>query len=67
MEIDQIGIIPTGRMPRVGDLVNVTNVGAYSVCLSPQFIIPPAAIYSLDSQQIIRHRPDFGSFIGAGK
>ncbi len=67
MEIDQIGILPAGQTPQLGDLVNVTNVGAYSVCLSPQFIIPPAAIYSVDTQQIIRQRPTLGSFIGAGQ
>ena len=66
MEIDQIGVLPAGQTPRVGDLVIVTNVGAYSACLAPQFIIPPAPIYSLDSTKIIRQRPSLGNFIGAG-
>lgn len=66
MEIDQIGVLPTGQIPRVGDLIIVTNVGAYSSCLAPQFIIPPAPIYSLDAAKIIRQRPSLGNFIGAG-
>jgi diaminopimelate decarboxylase len=66
MEIDQIGVLPTSQQPRVGDLVIVANVGAYSACLAPQFIIPPAPIYSLDSSKIIRQRPSLGNFIGAG-
>ena len=66
MEIDQIGVLPTNQQPRVGDLVIVANVGAYSACLAPQFIIPPAPIYSLDSSKIIRQRPALGNFIGAG-
>ena len=67
MEIDQIGTLPAGQTPRPGDLVNVTNVGAYTACLAPQFIIPPAPIYSVDAQKIIRPRPALGSFNGAGK
>ena len=66
MEIDQIGVLPPRQTPLVGDLVVVTNVGAYSACLAPQFIIPPAPIYSLDSSKIIRQRPSLGNFIGAG-
>ena len=67
MEIDQIGALLPGALPRPGDLVNVTNVGAYTACLAPQFIIPPAPIYAVDSKQIIRQRPVLGSFIGAGQ
>jgi diaminopimelate decarboxylase len=67
MEIDQIGTLPAGRTPRPGDLVHVSNVGAYSACLAPQFIIPPAPIYSVDLNKIIRQRPTLGNFIGAGK
>ena len=67
MEIDQIGTLPLGAIPRSGDLVNVTNVGAYAACLAPQFIIPPAPVYAVDSNQIIRQRPVLGCFIGAGQ
>ena len=67
MEIDQIGILAPGQSPIHGDLVIVTNIGAYSACLAPHFIIPTAAVYSLDSNQIIRQRAAHGNFLGAGQ
>jgi diaminopimelate decarboxylase len=67
MEIDQLGTLSARQLPRPGDLVNITNVGAYSACLAPQFIIPPAPIFAMDSQQIIRPRPILGNFNGAGQ
>lgn len=69
MEIDQLGVLEqrTGAPPpRVGDLVVVTNVGAYSACLAPEFIIQPAPIYSLEGQQLLRSRPSAGLYQGAG-
>jgi diaminopimelate decarboxylase len=67
MEIDQIGILPAAQSPHAGDLVVVTNIGAYSACLAPHFIIPMAPIYSLDSEQLIRNRATIGVLPGAGQ
>jgi diaminopimelate decarboxylase len=67
MEIDQIGILPATQVPHTGDLVAVTNVGAYSACLAPHFIIPMAPIYSLDAKQLIRPRATLGQMQAAGQ
>lgn len=67
MEIDQIGILPAAQTPHAGDLIAVTNIGAYSACLAPHFIIPMAPIYALDSEQLIRPRATLGQLQGAGQ
>lgn len=67
MEIDQIGVLPADQVPMVGDLVVVSNVGAYSACLAPHFIIPSVPVYSLDSNQIVRQRATLGDLVGAGQ
>jgi diaminopimelate decarboxylase len=66
MEIDQIGSLPAGPAAQTGDLVVVTNVGAYSSCLAPEFIVPPAPVFDLASQALVRERPAHGCFTGAG-
>lgn len=66
MEIDQLGTLPSAHEPAAGDLVVVTNVGAYSACLAPEFIVPPAPVYDLQSQSLVRQRPSLGQFSGAG-
>jgi diaminopimelate decarboxylase len=65
MEIDRIGTI--NEVPRVGDLVVVHNVGAYSASLAPEFIVPASPIYSLDSKRLLRSRQTLGQFHGAGQ
>ncbi len=67
MEIDLVGTITSTSLPTVGDLVVVTNIGAYSVSLAPEFIIPSAPVYALDSKQLIRNRQFLGNFPGAGE
>jgi diaminopimelate decarboxylase len=67
MEIDQIGVLLAGQAPTPGDLVLVTNVGAYSACLAPHFIIPSPPVYSLDSDRLVRQRAAPGCFTGAGQ
>jgi diaminopimelate decarboxylase len=67
MEIDQIGILPPGQQPLPGDLVVVTNVGAYSACLAPHFIIPAVPVFALEANQLIRQRAALGNFLGAGQ
>ncbi|MCX6607219.1 MAG: alanine racemase [Acidobacteria bacterium] len=67
MEIDQLGVLDGELAPRKGDLVVVTNVGAYSVCLAPDFIVPRAPIYSLDDGALIRHPEPNDGFRGAGQ
>ena len=67
MEIDQIGVLTAGERPRPGDLVVVTNVGAYSACLAPHFIIPAVPVFSLGTNELIRQRAPLGSFHGAGQ
>jgi diaminopimelate decarboxylase len=65
MEIDRVGTLTA--QPRVGDLVVATNVGAYSASLAPEFIIPSAPVYSLESNQLLRCRRTPGQFHGAGQ
>lgn len=67
MEIDQIGVLPKSQVPVVGDLVVVTNVGAYSACLAPHFIVPAVPVYSLESNEIVRQRAALGDLLGAGQ
>lgn len=67
MEIDQIGILPADQVPVVSDLVVVTNVGAYSACLAPHFIVPTVPVYSLESNEIVRQRATLGDLLGAGQ
>jgi diaminopimelate decarboxylase len=67
MEIDQLGTLTGALAPRVGDLVVLTNVGAYSCCLAPDFILPAAPVYSLDREKLVRPRGTVGSFSGAGQ
>lgn len=68
MEIDHLGFLDDAEapLPQTGDLVVVTNIGAYSACLAPEFIIPPPPVYSLDLAKIIRPRPRAGQYQGAG-
>ncbi len=65
MEIDCVGTL--SARPRVGDRVVVSNVGAYSACLAPEFIVPPAAVYAVDSGELVRERREAGSYVGAGR
>jgi diaminopimelate decarboxylase len=65
MEIDQLGTFDVGHLPQAGDLAVLTNVGAYSVSLAPDFIVPRAAVYSLDAHQLLRPRQE-APFTGAG-
>ncbi len=65
MEIDVVGTI-AAENPQAGDLVVVSNVGAYSACLAPEFIVPPAPVYSLGEEQLVRGRPEVGEWRGAG-
>jgi diaminopimelate decarboxylase len=51
MEIDQLGALD--QVPRKGDLAVVTNVGAYSVALSPEFITRRAPMYAVDGGEVI--------------
>lgn len=67
MEIDQIGILPAGERPLPGDLVVVNNIGAYSACLAPHFIVPSVPVFSLQANQLIRQRAALGDFHGAGQ
>ena len=67
MEIDQLGVLEGGAVPCRGDLVVVTNVGAYSTCLAPDFIVPRAPIYSLDQRELIRAGEPGEGFRGAGQ
>lgn len=67
MEIDQIGVLPADQAPVVGDLVVVTNVGAYSACLAPHFIVPAVPVYSLESNEVVRQRATLGDLLGAGQ
>jgi len=67
MEIDQFGVLEGESAPRKGDLVVVTNVGAYSACLAPDFIVPTAAIYSLDPGELIRPGEPGEGFRKAGR
>lgn len=67
MEIDQLGVLESPpSLPRVGDLIVVTNIGAYSACLAPEFITQPAPVYALGRQELLRPRPPAGLFHGAG-
>lgn len=69
MEIDQLGVlepVPGVPAPRTGDIVVVTNVGAYSACLAPDFIVPRAPIYSINHRELIRPGEPTAGFPGAG-
>ncbi len=69
MEIDQLGVlepVPGVSAPRTGDIVVVTNVGAYSACLAPDFIVPRAPIYSLNHRELIRPGDLTAGFPGGG-
>ena len=65
MEIDQLGTL--AATPAPGDLAVVGNVGAYSVSLAPQFIVPPAPVYAVDTGELLRARSASGDFAGAGR
>ncbi|MBY0505421.1 MAG: hypothetical protein K2X03_16025 [Bryobacteraceae bacterium] len=65
MEIDQLGALAATPVP--GDLAVVGNVGAYSVSLAPQFIVPPTPVYAVDTGELLRVRPALGEFLGAGR
>jgi diaminopimelate decarboxylase len=67
MEIDQLSTLAGTPAPKVGDLVVVTNVGAYSCCLAPDFILPAPPVYSLDRGELVRPRGGMGLFHGAGR
>lgn len=67
MEIDRPGEFAAGGpAPRAGDLAVITNVGAYSACLAPDFIVPRAAIWDVDRQEPWRAPEPVGVFGGAG-
>lgn len=51
MEIDQLSVLD--EVPCKGDLAVVTNAGAYSVALSPDFITKRAPVYALDSIEVL--------------
>ncbi len=65
MEIDQLGTLPV--LPEAGDLVVVSNVGAYALSLAPQFIVPMAPVYAVDTGELLRGRQSLGDFAGAGQ
>jgi len=65
MEIDQLGTLPA--LPEAGDLVLVSNVGAYAVSLAPQFCVPMAPVYAVDTGELLRSRQSLGDFAGAGQ
>lgn len=65
MEIDQLGTLPT--LPKAGDLVSVSNVAAYALSLAPQFIVPSAPVYAVDTGELLRSRQSLGDFAGAGQ
>ncbi len=67
MEIDRIGAIETNQTPETGDRVVVTNTGAYACSLSPQFIVPQAPVWSIQSKTVCRQRQISGQFSGAGE
>jgi len=62
MEIDTLGVVPEVAM--VGDLVVIDNVGAYTLVLSPEFILPRARIVDADSGVIIRGDSPLGQLGG---
>lgn len=64
MEIDVVGTI-RAENAQAGDLVAVGNVGAYSACLAPEFIVPPAPVYSVGDGRLVRSRPTVGDWRGA--
>lgn len=66
MEIDQLGEVEATFEPRAGDLIVTTNVGAYSLSLSPDFIYAQAPVICADTGATLRPRRDLGNFSGAG-
>lgn len=62
MEIDVLGSVT----PDVGegDFLVIENVGAYSVVLSPEFIVPRAGVVDLASQELVRPPQTVGTLGG---
>lgn len=58
MEIDVLGTVE-GR-PIVGDILEVSNVGAYSFVLAPDFIVPRAPIVDAATGEVLRPRQPLG-------
>lgn len=66
MEIDQLGEVEAPFEPLPGDLIVTTNVGAYSLSLSPDFIYAQAPVICADTGAVLRPRRELGDFSGAG-
>lgn len=62
MEIDTFGDVDSAV--EAGDVVLIENVGAYSVVLSPEFIVPRAGVIDAASGEVVRPRQEVGSFGG---
>lgn len=62
MEIDVLGEISPGIRP--GDLVVVENVGAYSLVLSPEFIVPRAGVVDAATGDLVRAPQSAGTLGG---
>ena len=62
MEIDVLGSV--AGTPEVGDLVILTNVGAYTLVLSPEFIVARAPVVDAVTGEVLRARQATGDLGG---
>ena len=67
MEIDKLGSLTESIVPERGEVVVVSNVGAYSNVMSPEFIVAHAPVYSVSERRLVRDRQRLGEYTRAGR